>query len=83
MYHTHQQSDQPSQRSLQATTWWVHLWRGLVDEPTAKHTKAMGMSFWLYDYLLLHANRSTGTLSRRIRTIASDTGWSVRTIQSC
>jgi DNA-binding transcriptional ArsR family regulator len=60
--------------------WWTPVWRGLVVEPTAKHYKAMGSAVWLYLYLLVFANRSTGKLFRRISTIAADIGLSTRTI---
>jgi DNA-binding MarR family transcriptional regulator len=60
--------------------WWTPLWRGLVVEPSAKHFKGMGIAVWLYLYLLIYANRSTGALFRRNLTIAKDMGVSSRTI---
>jgi hypothetical protein len=60
--------------------WWTPLWRGLLVEPSAKHYKAMRSAIWLYLYLLVFANRSTGKLFRKIATIANDTGLSSRTI---
>jgi len=60
--------------------WWTPLWRGLVVEPAAKHYKAMGSAVWLYLYLLVYANRSTGSLFRRNATIAKDMGLSSRTV---
>lgn len=62
------------------TNWWAPLWKGLLVEPSGKHYKAMGSAVWLYLYLLVYANRSTGSLFRRIPTIAKDTGLSSRTI---
>ena len=62
------------------TNWWTPLWRGLVVDPTAKHYKAMGSAIWLYLYLLVYANRSTGRLFRRNATIAKDMGLSSRTV---
>ena len=62
------------------TNWWTPLWKGLPVEATAKHYKAMGSALWLYLYLLVFANRSTGKLFRRNSTIAADMGLSVRTI---
>ena len=62
------------------TNWWTPLWKGLPVESTAKHYKGMGSAVWLYLYLLVYANRSTGALFRRIPTIAKDTGLSSRTV---
>ena len=60
--------------------WWAAVWNGLPVEPSAKHYKAMKNAVWLYLYLLIYANRSTGKLFRRIATIAKDTGLTPRTI---
>jgi hypothetical protein len=62
------------------SNWWTPLWRGLVVEATAKHYQTMGSAVWLYLYLLVFANRSSGTLFRRNATIAKDMGLSSRTI---
>jgi DNA-binding MarR family transcriptional regulator len=62
------------------TNWWTPLWRGLVVDPTAKHYKIMRSAVWLYLYLLVFANRTTGGLFRRVSTIAKDMGLSCRTI---
>lgn len=62
------------------TKWWTPLWKGLPVEPSAKHYKTMGSAVWLYLYLLVFANRSTGNLFRRVSTIAQDTGMSPRTV---
>lgn len=61
--------------------WWGFVWRGLVVSRSARHYKAMGRSVWLYLYLIIHANRRTGTLFRRIGTISKDIGMSKRTVQ--
>lgn len=61
--------------------WWGFVWRGLVVSPSARHYHAMGRSVWLFLYLIIHANRRTGTLYRRVGTIAKDTGMSKRTVQ--
>jgi hypothetical protein len=61
-------------------SWWTPLWRGLAVDPSAKHFKAMGSAVWLYLYLLVFANRSTGALFRRNSTIAKDMGMSSRTV---
>jgi len=60
--------------------WWAPVWNGLLVDSTGKHYKAMGAALWLYLYLLIYANRTTGKLFRRLSTIADDTGIKVRTI---
>lgn len=62
-------------------TWWVHLWSGLVRDPTGKHQKAMKQAVWLYLYLLVGANWKTGLLFRRIATMAKETSSNARTVQ--
>jgi hypothetical protein len=61
-------------------SWWIHLWSGFVRDPTAKHYKKMGNAVWLYLYLLISANRSDGTVLRRLETIALQTGYNERTV---
>jgi DNA-binding transcriptional ArsR family regulator len=61
--------------------WWGFVWRGLVVNGNAHHYHAMGRSVWLFLYLIIHANRKTGTLYRRVNTIANDIGLSKRTVQ--
>ena len=61
--------------------WWGFVWRGMVVSRSGKHYEAMGRAVWLFLYLIIHANRRTGTLYRRIRTIARDMHISERTIQ--
>jgi hypothetical protein len=61
--------------------WWGPVWRGLPVEPAGKHYRAMHCSVWLYLYLVIHADRKTGTLHRFVATIASDMGISQRTIR--
>lgn len=77
-----QQNDQSKQteRFQRRQRWWGPVWRGLTVEPTAKHYRAMRASVWLYLYFIIHADRKTGTLYRRIQTIADDMGVSRRTI---
>lgn len=55
-------------------TWWAPVHRGLVVHKNAKHYLRMGNAIWLFLYLLLHADRKTGTLNRKIETITKDTG---------
>jgi Helix-turn-helix domain len=64
-----------------AKSWWAALWRGLIVDQSAKHYKAIGSAIWLYMYLLLHADRRTGILARKIATIAKDMHLSERTVQ--
>lgn len=61
-------------------TWWIHLWAGLVRDPTAKHYKSMGNAIWLYLFLLISANRSNGVVLRRLETISEQTGYAERTV---
>lgn len=65
-----------------STNWWGPIWRGLAVEETAKHYKAMGKALWLYIYLIVHANRKTGIVFRRLPTIAQDMGIPERTIRA-
>jgi hypothetical protein len=54
--------------------WWAPVWTGLVADEGAKHYRKMKNSVWLFLYLLLHANRRTGVLMRKVRTISKDMG---------
>lgn len=54
--------------------WWAPVWTGLVMDCDARHYRRMRNAVWLYLYLLLNADRKTGTLSRKLRTISADTG---------
>ena len=67
--------------TLGKDSWWAPIWRGLVVEGTAKHYRAMRSSIWLYFYLIVHADRRTGTLFRRIDTIARDMGVNRATVR--
>lgn len=72
--------DSKSTANFSKANWWTPLWRGLPVEPTAKHFRTMGSAVWLYLYLLVFANRTTGNLFRRNSTIAQDMGLSSRTV---
>jgi len=61
--------------------WWAPVWRGLVVEPEGKHFRRMKEAVWLFLYLILHADRPTGTLRRKLTTIGRDMGVPRRTIQ--
>jgi Helix-turn-helix domain len=52
----------------------------LVVEQTGKHYRAMRSAVWLYLYLVVHADRQSGELFRRIATIAQDMGLKAPTI---
>ncbi|WKZ32794.1 MAG: hypothetical protein QY316_12945 [Thermodesulfobacteriota bacterium] len=43
-------------------------------EQDASHYRKMRNAIWLYLYLLLNADRKSGTLSRKLRTISGDMG---------
>lgn len=62
-------------------TWWAAVWRGLVVDETGKHHRTMKGALWLFVYLNLHADRKTGTLFRRTKTIAQDMCLSPRTVR--
>jgi len=61
--------------------WWAPVWNGLVMDQEAAHFNKMGNALWLYFYLVVNANRDTGQLMRKVRTICSDTGITRRTIE--
>jgi hypothetical protein len=61
--------------------WWAPLRRGLVVDPEAKHYRRMKSAVWLFVYLLLHADRESGFLKRKLRTISLDTGIKARTVR--
>src|SRR5947209_19354593 len=62
--------------------WWGPVWRGLFVDPEGKHYRAMGRALWLYGYLIVHADRRTGTLYRTVATIARDIQVSERTLEA-
>ena len=53
---------------------WAPIWTGLVMDEEAKHYRRMKNAIWLFLYLLLNANRRSGFLMRKVRTISSDMG---------
>src|SRR5205809_822147 len=68
-------------RLLRRQSWWAPIWRGLIVEPTGKHYRAMRSSVWLYLYFVIHADRATGTLFRKINTISHEMGVKPTTIR--
>lgn len=62
--------------------WWGPIWRGLFVDPAGKHYRVMGRALWLYGYFIVHADRRTGILYRKVETIARDMKVSRRTVQA-
>ena len=62
-------------------TWWAPVWRGLVVDPEGKHHRRIKNAVWLFLYLILHADRRTGKLKRKLKTTASEMGIPQKTIQ--
>jgi hypothetical protein len=52
--------------------WWAPVWTGLVMDGQAKHYRRMKSAVWLYLYLVLNANRQSGLLVRKLKTISQD-----------
>lgn len=62
-------------------TWWAPVWRGLVVDSEAKHYRKLKNAIWLWLYFILHADRRTGRLARKYKTISQDMGISHETIR--
>jgi len=62
-------------------SWWSPVYRGLVADPQAKHYQRLRASIYLYLFLILHADRSTGRLYRKLPTIALEMGINLHTIR--
>ena len=54
--------------------WWAPIWKGLVMDEEARHYQKMKNAIWLFLYLVLNANRRTGMLMRKVKTISTDMG---------
>lgn len=76
----HHVGNSPAVPARSFPTWWIHLWAGLVRDPTAKHYNSMGSSIWLYLFLLISANRTNGVVLRKLETICEQTGYPDRTV---
>jgi hypothetical protein len=63
-----------NKRLPRVQSWWAPVWRGLVVDHAGNHYRSMHTAVWLYLYLIVHADRKTGTLFRRINTIALEMG---------
>lgn len=62
-------------------TWWAPVWRGLVVDPEAKHYRRLKGALWLLLFLILHADRASGTFYWRAATVARLTKIPERTLQ--
>jgi len=58
--------------------WWAPVFRSLI---SYENYKNIGNAIWLYLYFLLYADRKTGILFRKYKTIKKDLGVSKKTIQ--
>lgn len=72
----------PIAKTNKSKSWWAAVYTGLVVDRDGRHYRKMKNAIWLYIYLVLHADRETGWLSRKIGTVHSDTGVSQRTIRA-
>ncbi len=54
--------------------WWAPVWKGLVMDSDGRHYRRMKQAVWLFLYLLLNADRRSGFLVRKLRTISADMG---------
>lgn len=54
--------------------WWTPVWKGLIMDPGARHYRRMKSAVWLFLYLMLNADRKTGLLLRKVKTISFDMG---------
>src|ERR1041384_5653312 len=72
--------DSPHEQ-VKTKTWWAAVWRGLVVDDQAKHYHRLRGALWLYVYLIIHADRQTGQLTRRYRTIVGEMHLPERTIR--
>ncbi|HZS04839.1 MAG TPA: helix-turn-helix domain-containing protein [Blastocatellia bacterium] len=72
-------NQQPEQKTPK--NWWGSVWRGLVVDSRARHYQTMRGALWLFLYLVIHADRRTGTLIRRCRTVAGEMGMPLSTVR--
>jgi hypothetical protein len=68
-------------KRYKAETWWGPVWRGLVVDREARHYRRMKCAIWLFLYLIIHANRKSGLLTRKYQTISDDMGITARTVR--
>lgn len=60
--------------------WWAPFRSGFFLD--AKHRTRMGNAVWLYGYCHMYADRQTGKLNRKVKTIANEIDVPVRTVES-
>jgi len=58
--------------------WWAPVFRSLI---SYQNYKKIGNAIWLYLYFLVHADRKTGFLFRKLRTISKETNFPLSTIK--
>jgi len=63
-------------------TWWAPIWRGLIVDPNGKHVRALKAALALFLYIILHADRATGVVTRKEAVIARDMGLSLWTVRA-
>jgi len=62
--------------------WWAPVWRGLVVDSEGKHVRRLSKgALAIFLYLILHAKRESGFVARKQATIASDMGFSKRSVR--
>jgi len=54
--------------------WWAPVWKGLAVDAAGRHYRKMNISVWLFLYLVINADRKTGLLLRKVKTISADMG---------
>lgn len=54
--------------------WWAPVWKGLAVDASGRHYRKMNTSVWLFLYLVINADRKTGSLLRKVKTISADMG---------
>lgn len=59
--------------------WWAPVHKGLFTD--SKHRERMGSAIWLYGFFLQCADRETGCLMRKLKTIKTETGIPLGTIK--
>lgn len=62
--------------------WWAPVWKGLVMDQNAIHCRNMKSSVWLFLYILLSADRITGSMKKKMKTISLDMGIKERTVRA-
>ncbi len=61
--------------------WWAPVWRGLVVDSEGKHYRRMKNAVWLFLFFVIHADRQSGRLKRKYRTVSLEMGMSANTVR--